>query len=80
MNGWTPERRRKHSEAIHRWKPWEKSTGPKTDEGKAVSSQNGFRGGRRPALRALSRVLGDQRSVLSQIDSIDKESATRRSF
>ncbi|MCC7305630.1 MAG: hypothetical protein IT558_05150, partial [Alphaproteobacteria bacterium] len=33
--GWTPERRARHAEAIRRWKPWEKSTGPKTARGKA---------------------------------------------
>jgi hypothetical protein len=39
-NGGTPERQAKQAEAIRRWKPWERSTGPTTDEGKAVSSQN----------------------------------------
>jgi hypothetical protein len=38
--GWTEERRRKQAEAIRQWKPWEKSTGPKTAEGKAVCSRN----------------------------------------
>jgi hypothetical protein len=35
MNGWTAERRTRQGAAIHRWKPWERSTGPKTTEGKA---------------------------------------------
>jgi hypothetical protein len=39
-NGWTPERRAKQAEAIKRWKPWERSTGPKTDVGKNRSSRN----------------------------------------
>jgi len=39
-NGWTPERRAKQREAIQLWRPWEQSTGPQSDEGKAVSSQN----------------------------------------
>ena len=38
--GWTPERRAKQAEAIKRWKPWEKSTGPRTEEGKRASSGN----------------------------------------
>ncbi len=40
-SGWTDERRAKQREAIHRWKPWENSTGPKTEEGKAQSAANG---------------------------------------
>lgn len=41
---WTPERRAKQAENIHRWKPWKKSTGPRTPEGKARSSRNADRG------------------------------------
>ncbi len=40
MPRWTEERRKKQAEAIRRWKPWEKSTGPKTAEGKAVCAMN----------------------------------------
>lgn len=39
-SGWTEERRAKQREAIQRWKPWEKSTGPKTPEGKAQAALN----------------------------------------
>lgn len=40
-SGWTDERRAKQCEAIQRWKPWEKSTGPKTPQGKLVVAANG---------------------------------------
>lgn len=50
-NGWTPERKAKHSVAVHCWKPWLKATGPKTKQGKAIASRNAFKGGRRQALR-----------------------------
>jgi hypothetical protein len=30
---------------IRKWKPWESSTGPVTDEGKVISSQNPFKTG-----------------------------------
>lgn len=43
-SGWTPERRVKQAEAVRRWKPWEKSTGPRTEAGKARSSQNADKG------------------------------------
>jgi len=41
---WTPERRAKQAEAIHRWQPWNKSTGPRTKKGKARSSRNADKG------------------------------------
>jgi hypothetical protein len=48
---WTPDRRAQQAAAIHRWKPWEKSTGPRTFEGKAIISRNAFKGGKRALLR-----------------------------
>lgn len=41
---WTPERRAKQAQAIRRWQPWSKSTGPRTKEGKARSSRNADKG------------------------------------
>ncbi|MCO6441407.1 MAG: hypothetical protein J5I81_10045 [Nitrococcus mobilis] len=68
INGWTPERRARQAEAIRRWKPWAKSTGPRTDEGKARSSRNAYRGGHWRKLRELSKamnaLLGAQREDL----------------
>lgn len=43
-SSWTPERRAKQAEAIRRWQPWSKSTGPRTEEGKARSSRNADKG------------------------------------
>jgi len=56
-NGWTPERRARQAEAIRRWKPWERSTGPRTEGGKGVVSRNAWTGGRRHTLRALARAM-----------------------
>lgn len=39
-SAWTPERRARQAAIIRATRPWTKSTGPRTDEGKAVSSQN----------------------------------------
>jgi len=58
-NGWTDERRARHAELIQRWKPWERSSGPKTAEGKATVSRNAYQGGTRPALRQLAHLLAD---------------------
>ena len=60
-NGWTPERRARQAELIHRWKPWEKATGPRTAEGKAKVARNAFKGGERALLGALRAVLREQR-------------------
>ena len=40
MRKWTEEEKAKQAELIKQWKPWRKSTGPKTEHGKQCSSQN----------------------------------------
>ena len=49
MNRWTPERKQKQAALIKTWKPWEKSSGAKTPEGKKRSSQNALKHGGRTA-------------------------------
>ena len=66
-NGWTLERRQRQAELIRRWKPWEKSTGPKSPEGKARSAMRGFKGGTREMLRELARMLREQAEVMARI-------------
>ena len=66
-NGWTPERRAQQSAAIRQWRPWERSTGPKTPEGKARSAMRGFKGGTREMLRELARILREQAEALKRI-------------
>lgn len=65
---WTPERRKKQSEAIRRWKPWSKSTGPKSLEGKAAAG-NALTGGEwlklRQAIKALNGAMRKQRDWLA---------------
>ena len=63
-NGWTPERRARQSEVIRRWRPWEKSTRPKSPEGKNKVSQNAFKGAWREQLRELRRILREQDQAL----------------
>ena len=41
--GWTEERRKKQAEAIRKWKPWEKSTGSRTEAGKERTRLNACR-------------------------------------
>ncbi len=49
------ERRKQSAENIRQHKPWERSTGPKTQDGKAVSSKNAYKHGFRS---------GDYREIL----------------
>lgn len=43
MPRWTEEARLKQSELIKEWKPWEKSTDAKTEEGKKRCADNNYR-------------------------------------
>ena len=56
----TAEHRKLRAELIRRWKPWEKSTGPKSPAGKAKAAQNANRGATREMLRELQRALRSQ--------------------
>ncbi len=42
---WTPERRKKMSKDIHKWRPWDRSTGPRTDLGKSRSAYRALKSG-----------------------------------
>jgi hypothetical protein len=56
------------AELIHRWKPWEKSTGPKSEKGKAKVAQNGFRGNPRKTIqeaRLLEKLIAEDVLVLA---------------
>ncbi len=65
---WTSERRAKQSQAIRQWKPWAKSTGAKTPEGKAVVSRNAFKGGHRPYLRQLAKDLAEELQYTQRLE------------
>ena len=63
----TPEHRAMRAELIRRWKPWEKSTGPKSSEGKARSAMRGFKGGTRETLRELAKILREQAEAMKRV-------------
>ena len=61
---WTEERREKQRRIIQETKPWLKSTGPRTPDGKAASSQNA----RMPEWQAeANQKLDDIRYVVLDI-------------
>ena len=77
-NGWTEARRERQSELIQNWKPWTKSTGPRTSAGKAKSSQNAFKGGLRPLFRLIDRTLRKQQQSLDELSIEDYDSTADR--
>lgn len=61
---WTADRRERQRRIIQETKPWLKSTGPRTPDGKAASSQNA----RMPAWQAeANQKLDDIRYVVLDI-------------
>lgn len=56
-NGWTQERKDKMRLQIQLWKPWEKSTGAKTPQGKATVAKNSTKDGQSVAMRQMMREL-----------------------
>ena len=70
-NGWTEQRRQTQSELIRTWKPWQKSTGPRTPEGKAKVAQNSFKGGIRPLQRKIAETLRKHRRSLAELSTKD---------
>ena len=65
---WTADRRQKQRELIQRWKPWEKSTGARTAEGKAKVSKNAVKTGKslevRELIKYLSGLLREQKTLI----------------
>jgi hypothetical protein len=74
-NGWTPERKARQAALIRTWKPWAKSTGPRTEEGKARAARNGDKGGEWKVeldkVRELKQTVGEllrrQRELLRRV-------------
>lgn len=61
-HGWTPERRARQAALIATWRPWERSTGPRTAAGKAASSRNAYRGGWRAYMREVRKFISECRT------------------
>ena len=68
-NGWTPERRARQAELIRQWRPWEKATGPRTEAGKAKTSQNAYKGGTWRLLRDLAADLREQKDMIPEVEA-----------
>ena len=64
---WTSERRAKQSAMMHERKPWLRSTGPQTEEGKAASSRNAFKGSCREEDRRSERAARVHLALLREL-------------
>ena len=70
MSQWTQKRRLSQSKLIFNWKPWEKSTGAKSEEGKAKSKMNAYKHGRRAAeIRTAQKMLAEYRRIFRKVTS-----------
>ena len=54
---WTPERRARQAALIRCWAPWRRSTGPKTEAGKAQCAMNALKHGYRSQARIREKRL-----------------------
>ena len=66
MRHWTLAERERQGRLIQTWKPWERSTGPKTQNGKQLSARNALKHGMRSAahlgeVRKLNTLLRECR-------------------
>mgnify|MGYP006436710035 CR=1 FL=1 len=65
---WTDEEREKQAEVARRHRIWEHSTGPKSNGGKAASSQNALKHGLRSQQgKELEQLLDEQADILAKI-------------
>ncbi len=65
---WTPEKRAQKAKIINNNKPWLKSTGPKTIEGRQRASQNAYKHGfRSKDYGRICRLLRLQKSYVKQV-------------
>ena len=63
---WTDEQKAQQSAAIQRWKPWTKSTGARTPEGKAIVSQN-VRVGQRRRQAAIEQAMQELNAAKAKV-------------
>ena len=65
---WTLEQRQQQAKKIRQWQPWTQSTGARTQEGKAVSSQNAFKPDSTCNLiKEVRHYLMQQKELLNQV-------------
>ena len=62
---WTLDDRQRQAEMIKNWRPWERSTGPKTEEGKEACKMNACKSGAYSRkIKVLRELLKKQAGIL----------------
>ena len=82
-NCWSPERRARQAARIREWAPWRRSTGPKTEAGKARCSKNALKHGYRSRaskerfrrIRAAIRLAARTLQTVKLMDRMARERA-----
>jgi pantothenate synthetase len=69
---WTTEQREKQAAMIRQWQPWQHSTGARTPEGKAISSQNVFIG-QMKRKAALTLALQELCAIQAKIKQLTRK-------
>ncbi len=73
MRMWTKEEREMQSKIIHQWKPWEYSTGAKTEDGKLIIRNNALKHGlRSQKVRLYKKMHKKIINSMFEIESIDR--------
>ena len=54
---------------VKKWQPWKLSTGARTQEGKAASSQNAFKHGMSKLIKEIRKLLKEQKEVIINAQS-----------
>jgi hypothetical protein len=61
------EIRQRQAGLIKKWQPWKHSTGARTPQGKAVSSQNAFKHGMRQLVKQSHELLKAHNAFMNSI-------------
>ncbi len=72
---WTQEQKDRQSALIRSWKPWTRSTGPRTATGKAEASRN-----RQKALEKARKEVADARKALTEAQDALERLGCKSSF
>ena len=68
---WTDEQKARQAALIRSWRPWERSTGPRTPQGKAVSSHNVLVGQERRE-QELAQAKHELRAAVAKVAALTK--------
>ncbi len=69
MPRWTTEARLKQAQRIRALCPWKHATGPRSEEGKARSARNAWKGGVRATVARFSRILRETAAITRKVFS-----------